>query len=87
LRGPRLGLNSVYKFRRGIVFFEIAFFVLGIVALGQRFYYQKTIEYLQNHMERELMDAKSEGKLEALNDPALVLAAFRKLFTLQFRNN
>jgi hypothetical protein len=54
---------------------------VGIFAMVQNAYYTKKIALIEDMIERDIDNAKSEGYNEALNDPQAVVQAYHKTFT------
>ena len=54
---------------------------VGVFALAQNSYYSKKIKLIEALRERELLNAESKGRREALQDPKAVMHAYHKMFT------
>lgn len=58
----------------------ILLIVVGVFALGQNIYYRFLVKLLMDQRERNITNARSDGRREALNNPGLVLEAYKKIF-------
>ena len=54
---------------------------MGVFVMAQQAYYKKRAEVMDATRERDLMNAESDGRLNALNDPKAVMQAYHKMFT------
>jgi hypothetical protein len=60
---------------------------IGVFAMAQQAYYKKRAELMDFTRERDIMNAESRGRLEALNNPQAVIEASRKLYRLTSSKN